>query len=57
MQISQDEFELPIAVADNAEELARMVGKSGNTVRSAIVNAKKNGYKSQYVKVSISEEE
>lgn len=57
MQITQDELELPLAVADSSEELGRMIGKSGNAVISAIVNAKKNGYRSQYVKVPIQEEE
>lgn len=33
---SRDKYHLPVAVADSAGELARMIGKSKNTVLSAI---------------------
>lgn len=57
MHITKDELELPLAVADTVEELARMVGVRGNSIFGAMGRAKKDGRKCAYVKVEIDEEE
>ena len=36
MLVSQDEYELPLAVTDSVEELARMAGVTVGTVTSSI---------------------
>lgn len=36
MYVTKDEFELPLAVAESPDELARMVGTTKNVVLSAI---------------------
>lgn len=41
---TQDKYELPIAVADTAEELARMIGTTANRIYSVISKTKKYGY-------------
>lgn len=49
--ITLDRYELPTAVADTANELARLCGVSEKTIRSSISNANKHGYRSRYIKV------
>ena len=41
MKVTDDEYELPVAIADSAGELATMLGKSKYTVRSAFQRVKK----------------
>ncbi len=49
-----DEYELIVAVADSAEELADMVGVNANTIRSSLCKVRKGTYKnSQYMEVEI----
>ena len=36
MKVTNDKFRLPVAVADSAVELARLVGTTKNTVLSSI---------------------
>ena len=36
MMISKDKYELPIAVADTASELAKIVGKTKNHIQSEV---------------------
>ena len=38
------------------EELARMVGRSSNSISSAVHHARTRGYKSRYVKVEIEDD-
>lgn len=48
LAVTADKYELPIAVADTAGELAQLMGTTENNIRSAIAknkNGKKNGYK------------
>ena len=56
MEVTMDEYELPVAVASSAEELARKIGKTTNNIYSAIYKAKVRGYRSRYVKVEVEEE-
>ena len=55
MKITKDRYELPLAVADTGEELARICGTSINNVYNAIRKARINNYKCQYIRVNIEE--
>lgn len=57
MKITRDEYELPVAVADSAAELSRILGLSVNTVRNALGNARRKGFRSQYIRVDVGTEE
>ena len=45
---TMDEYELPIAVAANVPELARMVGTTVNCIYSTISHCQKKGLKSRF---------
>lgn len=51
MMVTKDKYELPLAVADTRKELGRMIGVSPITIANSISRARKNGCKSQYVRV------
>lgn len=52
MEVSRDEYELPLAVADSAAELSRVLGlKDANSVLSAISRARRHGYWCKYRKI------
>lgn len=54
MKVTPDKYELPIAIADTAQELARITGSSVNTIYSAISNYRAGRTKrSVYVQVEI----
>lgn len=57
MQVTMDELELPLAIADTQRELARKLGIDPNRIALAISHAKLRGYRSQYRKVVIEEDE
>lgn len=53
MEVSNDEYELPLAVADSALELAKVLGlKDENSVISSVSRAKRGGYWCKYKRVS-----
>lgn len=52
MKVTKDKYELPVAVADNAVELAGIVNTTANSISSSICH----GY-GTYVKVVIDDEE
>lgn len=55
--VSQDKYELPIAVADSARELARMLGVDKCTVSCHITLAKQGKIKKQkYFKVEVEDD-
>lgn len=57
MAVTKDQYELPIAVAGSAVELAKMVGTSADTVRSLISKNLYNGYKhSPYRRVEVDDD-
>lgn len=56
MKVSKDEFEYPEIIADTQKELAMLCGVKRETISTAIKKAKMKGYKSQYVKVEISDD-
>lgn len=41
MKVTNDEYELPVAVADSAEKLARLIGAKAATIYSAAWQQKK----------------
>jgi len=56
MMVTDDEFELPLVVADSAQELADIIGRSVNTIYSGISHEKHGRIKSSiYKKVEIRE--
>ena len=57
MRVSNDRYELPLAVADTRRELAEMCGVTPNLISSCISHAKRKGHRSEYQKVIISEGE
>ena len=55
--VTFDEYELPLAVADTAAELGKLVGQSSNAITSVVSKAKHKGFRSRYHSVDIDEED
>ena len=56
--VTPDEYELPMAVAETTEELARLMGVSGGTIRSHLYKVKSGIVKKpRYEKVVIEEDD
>lgn len=51
LAVSNDELQLPIAIADSARELAYICHTTENNIRSCISKAKKYGYHSKFIVV------
>lgn len=59
LQVTNDEYELPLAVADSCKELARMVGVTPQNIYEAkckYKNHKKHRRKYRYITVEIEED-
>lgn len=56
MAVTNDVYELPVAVADSPKELAEMLGSDRNTISSTISHAKRRGGRSRYIKVVVDDE-
>ena len=56
MAVTSDKYELPLAVASSAEELARMCGVKAHTVWSAIWLENNGGYKSRYKRIEVDDD-
>lgn len=55
MKISRDKYELPLAVADTATELARLCGLKPESVMTYMSRVRSGHWKrSQYIKVDVS---
>lgn len=55
--VSDDEYELPIAVGDTMRELAKLLGVSEASVRQAYYRKRKNKVqKSQYIIVEVEDD-
>lgn len=55
LEISQDEYELPIIVCDSASELARRTGLSENNVYSQISKGRKGKYQHpRFISIEVS---
>ena len=57
LKVTADEYEFPLAIADSAEQLGNIVGVSKNCIYSSVSHANRLGYRSQYVKVEIEEDD
>lgn len=55
LEVTKDEYELPVAVAGSAAELARMLGVSTSCICHSINDEHKCKHK--YIKVEIDDEE
>ncbi|MCQ2106530.1 MAG: hypothetical protein MJZ26_12150 [Fibrobacter sp.] len=55
MEVSKDEYELPLVVTDSVRELAEITGVKESTISSTICLARKRGSKSRFVKVEVDE--
>lgn len=51
MEVSKDEYELPLAVADSAAELSEVLGLDADSVMSSYSRAKRKGYWCKYKRV------
>lgn len=54
MLVTEDKYELPIAIFDRLEDLARYVGSTPNCIRTNYYKAVKKGYHCKYCNVRIS---
>jgi len=57
MKVSKDKYELPEAVAGSVHELAKLLGITENAIYVSMSQEKRFGYRTNYVKVEIDEEE
>ena len=58
MVVTDDKYELPLYVAETAEELSRITGVNVNTIRSSVSHVRSGRNKSSiYQKVEWSDEE
>ena len=53
MKVTNDEYELPIALADSVSILARKLEINPCVIHRAMKQAEEKGYKSSYIKVEI----
>lgn len=53
MLVTNDKYELPLAIADSVAELAKITGQKRSSVASAITHAKKKGFNSRYIEVIV----
>lgn len=53
--VTKDKYELPIAVADSPQELAKLCGTTKNVINSMISHEKAGRIKSKYKKIEIEE--
>lgn len=51
LRVTDDKYELPIAVADTQAELARMLGLSKNNVQKMFMYARRDGGRGRMYKV------
>lgn len=56
LMVSRDTLSLPLAVADTAEELGRIVGVTKNNIMSTICHDRKAGRDPKYIKVVCEDE-
>lgn len=56
MEITLDDYELPVAIAESRVRLAEMVGVEPETISEQICRYRKHGMKCKYIKVEIEDE-
>lgn len=57
LRVTDDDLQLPVAVADSSKELAELCGTTQDAIISAVSHAKRRGNRSRYVKVYIEEDD
>lgn len=57
LKVSDDIYELPVAVADSAPQLAKMIGLSEQNIWNCMRHAKKTGKESVYKVVMLEEKD
>ena len=57
MEVTRDKYQLPLVIANSAQELAKLCRTTKNNVCSAASKAKKNGENRRYISVDIGKEE
>ena len=56
MEVTKDIYELPVAIADSVEKLAKIRKVSANAISSRMYHCKKRGYWCRYLKVEIEDD-
>lgn len=49
--VTKDRYELPVAVADSAAELAQITGVDKSTVTHSVLASERTGRRSRYIRV------
>jgi hypothetical protein len=58
LKVTHDKYELPVMVADSAEELAKLLGCSVNNIHASRSHAKKHeGWWTPYRRVEVEEDD
>ena len=57
LKVTNDKYELPVAVADSAEELAKLCGVKVNNIHSSRSHAKARGQQTWYRLVKVDDKE
>lgn len=53
MKVTKDEYQLPLVIADSAQELADICHVKPHNIFSAVWHSKRDGRISQYIKVEV----
>ena len=57
MEVTSDKYELPVAIAESPNELAKMTRTSSSIIRSAICHMKESGrVRSKYLKLEVDDD-
>ena len=56
MKVTMDKYELPMAVAGSAGELAHMLGIKKSSIQTAVYHAKQRRVRSCYKRVEVEDE-
>lgn len=56
VQVTPDEYELPVAVADSPEELAEITGHTVGTIKTTISKRKNGKRKGKFLYVEVEED-
>ena len=57
LKVTHDEYELPVAVADNSSQLAILLGIKRNSIFHSMYSNKRYGWWTPFRKVEIDEED
>lgn len=57
MRVTRDKYELPIAIADTAKQLAEICGVTTNSIYSAYCRVNRNGGFTAYKRIELEDED